>query len=59
MYWGVSSSHTGLKIYLLLGPPVRPKVKGEEAERSVSSFLRKDAFLVVKRAQYQCNTDKE
>ena len=22
-------------------------------------FFRKDAFLVVKRAQYQCNTDKE
>ena len=33
-----------LKIYLLLRPPVGPKVKGEEAERSVSSFFRKDAF---------------
>ena len=39
LYWGVSSTHTGLKIYLLLGPPVRPKVKGEEAEQSASSFL--------------------
>lgn len=41
---GVSSSHTGLKIYLLLGPPVRPKVKGEEAERSVSSFFARMRF---------------
>lgn len=37
-------SHTGLKIYLLLGPPVRPKVKGEEAERSVSSFFARMRF---------------
>ena len=33
-----------LKIYLLLGLPVRPKVKGEEAERSVSSFFARMRF---------------
>ena len=44
LYSVVSSSHTCLKIYLLLGPPVRPKVKGEEAERSVSSFFARMRF---------------